>query len=199
MKHTPTRKLARPFQVAWLLMALAMCLGSAGCVKRRVQAAPPVIVPVQTEEATPAAPQPEAKPSSTGETSTPAPSLVPPAPKPSPPRRESRSVPPADQPSELQPEPAPPAVAPPQISPRLSVQEQAEAQRRSSEDIALAERNLLLAPEGKQLSVAQRDLVEKIRGFLAQAREAIRASDWVRARTLAQKARVLSIELVNSL
>ena len=199
MKRPPTRKLTRPVQVAWLLALLAMCTGSTGCVKRRVQAAPPVIVPTQAEEPAQSTSQPEAKPNSAGESSPPAPTLVPPAPKPNPPRRETRSAPSVNQPSELQPEPPPPVAAPPQISPRLSAQEQAEAERRSSEDIALAERNLLLAPESKQLSVAQRDLVEKIRGFLAQAREAIRASDWVRARTLAQKARVLSIELVNSL
>ncbi len=197
MKRTPTRKRARPVPVAWLLMALLTCLGSAGCVKRRVQAAPPVIVSVPAEEPAPPATQPEAKPGPAAESSPPTPVLVPPAPKPSQPRREPRSAPPAEQPAGLQPEP--PAVAPPQISPRLSVQEQAEAERRSSEDIALAERNLLLAPESNKLSVGQRDLVEKIRGFLGQAREAIRASDWVRARTLAHKARVLSIELVNSL
>ncbi len=71
------------------------------------------------------------------------------------------------------------------------------AERRTYEDINAAERNLQLA-YGKQLNTAQHDLVEKIRGFLGQAREAIRAGDWVRARTLAQKAQVLSVELANS-
>ncbi len=52
---------------------------------------------------------------------------------------------------------------------------------------------------GKTLSAAQSDLVEKIHAFLGQAREALRASDWVRARNLAQKAKVLSIELAGSL
>jgi hypothetical protein len=192
--HT-TAKRGWQLQLALLLAVLGMVAATSGCVKRRVQAAPPVIVPSPSEEAAPATPRPEAKPSTPPETNPPAPALVVPTPKNPPPRREPRTTPPAN----LQPEPPPPVVAPPQISPRLSAQEQAEAERRTSDDISLAERNLLLAPDGKQLSVAQRDLVEKIRGFLAQAREAIRASDWVRARTLAQKARVLSIELVNSL
>jgi len=185
-------------QRAWLiplalLAVMGLVAGTSGCVKRRVQAAPPVIVPTQAEEPVRAAPQLETMPSTPPESSPPA--LVVPATKTPPARRGPRTEPPANP----QPEPPLPAAAPPQISPRLSAQEQAEAERRTSEDISLAERNLLLAPDGKQLSVAQRDLVEKIRGFLAQAREAIRASDWVRARTLAQKARVLSIELVNSL
>lgn len=192
--HTTTKRI-RPAQVALLLGLLGLVAGTSGCVKRRVQAAPPVIVPVPTEAPAPATPQPETKPSTPPESSPPAPALVVPPSKTPPARRGPRTEPPAN----LQPELPPPAAAPPQISPRLSAQEQAEAERRTSDDISLAERNLLLTPDGKQLSVAQRDLVEKIRGFLAQAREAIRASDWVRARTLAQKARVLSIELVNSL
>jgi len=40
--------------------------------------------------------------------------------------------------------------------------------------------------------------VEKIRGFLGQAREAMRDGDWLRARNLAHKAEVLSAELANS-
>jgi len=52
---------------------------------------------------------------------------------------------------------------------------------------------------GRQLNPTQSDLVEKIRGFLRQAREAIRDSDWLRAKNLAQKAQVLSAELINSL
>jgi hypothetical protein len=57
----------------------------------------------------------------------------------------------------------------------------------------------LQAAAGKKLNAAQKDLVEKINGFLGQAREAIVAGDWVRAKNLAEKARVLSDELVKSL
>jgi hypothetical protein len=48
------------------------------------------------------------------------------------------------------------------------------------------------------LNAAQKDLVDKISGFLTQAHEAIVAEDWVRAQNLAEKARVLSVELVKS-
>ena len=55
------------------------------------------------------------------------------------------------------------------------------------------------ATYGKQLNAVQNDLLEKVRGFLGQAREAARAGDWQRALNLAEKAQVLSVELVNSL
>ena len=71
-------------------------------------------------------------------------------------------------------------------------------QRRTNEDISVAEKNLQQAT-GKQLSAAQHDLYEKIQGFLAQSREASKAGDLARAQNLAQKARLLSVELVNSL
>jgi len=64
-------------------------------------------------------------------------------------------------------------------------------------NITTAEKNVQLAT-GRQLNPAQKDLVEKINGFLGQAHEAIRADDWVRAQNLAEKARVLSNELVKS-
>jgi hypothetical protein len=86
---------------------------------------------------------------------------------------------------------------PPVIAPQLSPRQQAEATRSTNNDIRTAERNLQLA-SGKQLKASQKDLVEKIQGFLAQAQEAIRADDWVRAQNLAHKAEVLSVELNRS-
>jgi hypothetical protein len=77
-------------------------------------------------------------------------------------------------------------------------EQQAEYQRKTQEAIALAERNLQQA-SGRTLNAAQRDMAEKIRGFLAQSREAGREADWVRALNLAQKAQVLSNELAGSL
>lgn len=80
----------------------------------------------------------------------------------------------------------------------MSPQEQAAAQKQTNESIDAAERNLRAAL-GRQRTPTQSDLVEKIHGFLGQAREAIRDGDWLRAKILAQKAQVLSAELVNSL
>ncbi len=160
-----------------LVLLCTVALLASGCKKRTVTAAPPATdAPAPTPAVAPAEKKPESSPDSN---STQPPTLsVPPA-KPAPAK------------------PTPPKPAPPQISPRLTPEEQAVAERRTYEDINAAERNLQLA-YGKQLNTAQHDLVEKIRGFLGQAREAIRAGDWVRARTLAQKAQVLSVELANS-
>ncbi len=93
--------------------------------------------------------------------------------------------------------PSPKAEPPPQIAPQLSPRQQAEATRSTTDDIRVAERNLQAA-SGKQLKASQKDLVDKIQGFLSQAREAIRADDWVRAQNVAHKAQVLSVELIRS-
>jgi len=86
----------------------------------------------------------------------------------------------------------------PQISPQLSPNDQAVYERKTNEDISVAEKNLQSA-KGRQLNPSQLDLAEKIRSFVTQAHDAAKASDWTRAQNLAQKARLLSTELVNSL
>ena len=68
----------------------------------------------------------------------------------------------------------------------------------TGEDATVAQKNLQQA-NGKVLNAAQQDLQEKIRSFLTQAEAAGKAGDWSRAQTLAQKARLLSVELVDSL
>ncbi len=84
------------------------------------------------------------------------------------------------------------------IAPQLSPQETAVAQQQTNQSLSVAERNLG-STHGKKLNPAQSDLVSKIKGFLKDAREAARISDWVRARSLAKKAEVLSEELAASL
>jgi hypothetical protein len=110
---------------------------------------------------------------------------------------------PAISPNAAPPRPAPaeaakPKPEPPQISPQLTPGQQADAERHTTDDVRTAERNLQLAG-GKTLNASQNDLAEKIRGFLGQAHEAIRANDWMRAQTLASKAAILSNELLKSL
>jgi hypothetical protein len=91
-----------------------------------------------------------------------------------------------------------PKPEPPQISPQLSPRQQADAERTTKGDILTAEKNLQLA-EGKPLNASQNDLAEKTRESLARAHEAIQANDWLRAQDLAQKAAILSNELLKSL
>jgi len=123
---------------------------------------------------------------------TPPPAVVVPHPKPAKPTRpvaEPAAEPPADQPAH------PPA---PQISPQLSPEEQANYQHKTKEDLDVAEKNLQQA-NNRKTSAAQDDLKEKIRRFIEQSRDATKAGDLARAQNLAQKARLLSIELVESL
>jgi len=179
----------------FLLLACLIVAGASGCRRNIVRSAPPsVATPPRTEPlpqptvvTPPADVQPEAPPNLPA-AAAPLPTVQP---APSRPRAPAETETP-------KPKPEPEVASSPQISPQLSPQDQADAVRHTTDDIRVAERNLQLA-SGKQLNASQSDLVEKIRGFLGQAHEAIRASDWVRARNLAQKAQVLSAELMKSL
>jgi hypothetical protein len=86
----------------------------------------------------------------------------------------------------------------PTIIPQLTPQEFTAAKQQTNESLSIAERNLGAA-RGKTLSAAQSDLVSKIQGFIKDAREAAKITDWSRARSLAKKAQVLSEELASSL
>jgi hypothetical protein len=177
----------------FFVFLIAAAVAVAGCGgKHVVRAAPPSVSTPPPSEETPTVPLPAAPPPEEPKTEEAPPEAPPPAPPAAPAKRPApRSRPP-------QPDPAPPKPAPPQISPQLSAQDLATAQNNTTSNIKTAEENLQLA-NGKQLSAAQKDLVEKISGFLGQAHEAIRADDWVRAQSLAEKARVLSNELKKSL
>jgi len=178
---------------ALVLLACGLLLFGTGCKKRTVQAAPPVVVNPEPAPAEPAETETKIQPVEPAEPApTPAPAAA--APKPTP----AKTMPAPKPAPPPEPEPAAPKPAAPQISPRMSPADQVEYQTKTNEAIAAAERNLQRA-YGRKLNSAQADMVEKIRAFLAQAREAIRASDWVRARNLAEKAVVLSNELVASL
>lgn len=193
-------------QIVAGVFTAGLCLFGAGCAKKTVQAAPPApAAPTPSAElerpmtvapdttATPPSEPVSPPPAVSADSSTPPPVTVPKTKPPRPPKpsasSESQAEPSADQPAH------PPA---PQISPQLSPGDQAAYQHRTSEDISAAEKNLQQAA-GKQLSAAQHDLYEKIQSFLAQSRDASKAGDLARAQNLAQKARLLSVELVNSL
>jgi hypothetical protein len=181
----------RKIQLLALLGAISA--GLAGCASKHiVRAAPPSVSTPPPDETSPM-PSPETPPP-VSTTEEPAPEVPSPAPPPAPGKR-----PPAPRrpPSEAaDPTPAKPAA--PQISPQLSARDLEATKRNTTSNITTAEQNLQLA-NGKQLSPAQKDLTEKIKGFLGQSHEAIMADDWVRAQNLAEKARVLSAELVKSL
>lgn len=97
----------------------------------------------------------------------------------------------------------PPTEAPvktdvPQLAPQLSAAETSAAQQQTNQSLGIAEKNMG-ASEGKTLNAAQQDLASKVRSFMAEAKEAVRTGDWIRARNAAKKAEVISQELAGSL
>jgi hypothetical protein len=86
----------------------------------------------------------------------------------------------------------------PQISPQLTPAEMAAAQQETGVSLDVAARNLD-SSQGKTLNGTQQDLASKIRGFIAEAKDAAQLGDWTRARNAAKKAEVLSQELASSL
>ncbi len=201
----PSRKLES--RIGPALAVLAMAFAQAGCLGQKVQASAPVT----------AAPQPDAeRPMSVAPDTNALPPKPTEAPSPAPAIATSSSPPPLGSIAKPNNPPAPPKPATeqpaasepaadssahppvPLISPQLSAADQQNYERKMNEDVGAAEKNLQQA-NGRQLSAGQQDLVEKIHSFLEQARDASKGGDWARAQNLAQKARLLSTELVDSL
>jgi hypothetical protein len=186
----------RRFALFALAFALAAAVfGAAGCQRNIVKASPPSVSTPPPPEANPStAPPTQPQPTTASSTATPEPPPENPAPQPTPAHRKPAT------PTATAPEAPPDSSRPeaPVISPELTPQAQAAAEQRTNSDMQRAEQNLQSA-ESKQLDEAQHDLVEKVRDFLSQAHQAIHEDDWVRASNLAEKARVLSDELVKSL
>jgi hypothetical protein len=86
----------------------------------------------------------------------------------------------------------------PTIAPELTAEESEAAKTETQRNLDMVEKNLAIA-WGRKLNTGQQDLASKIRGFTDGAREAMRGSDWVRAKNLSKKAVVLSEQLAASL
>jgi hypothetical protein len=187
-----------------VLLACGLSLALSGCEKT-VKASPPVASaplpqPADSKPITNIAPDTTATPPEVAEAPPPAPAPTEAAPLPVTPTRSKPAPPPHKQSAEPQTTETPEQSRPPapQISPELSPNDQATYAHKTDEDITVAQKNLQQSAD-KRLSAAQTDLVEKIKSFVSQSQEASKAGDWARAQNLAQKARVLSVELVDSL
>ena len=193
-------------RIALVLLACSLSLANVGCEGKAVHAAVPATAPApaaQPDRPMTTAPDTDATPP-VEVAATPPPSIVAsPAPTPSVPIPATQPAPAPRRPTEGQPSSESESEAAArqpalQITPELSPGDEATYERRTADDLAIAEKNLGQAA-GKQLSAAQQDLVAKITSFSSQSRDASKSGDWVRAQNLAQKARLLSIELLNSL
>jgi hypothetical protein len=189
-------------RIAIILLLCGVLPALGGCGETKVRAAAPAPAPAEAMRPMTIAPDTDATPPSEVATTvaptipaatTPAsPPVILPTAKPAAPHK------PVTEPSTADNE-APASHPPvPLITPQLSAGDQANYQRKTTDDLAIAESNLQQT-DGKQLNATQTDLTGKIRSFVAQSRDASKEGDWSRAQNLAQKARLLSIELINSL
>jgi type IV secretory pathway VirB10-like protein len=200
----PSRKTESAFLAALFLGGLSYSV--VGCARTSVKAAAPVAAApapstADSKPITNIAPDTDALPPVEAVAPPPTPATADAAPLPVEPAHTKPPPPPHRQPTEASSDTQaeqPARTPPPQISPQLSPGDQASLRRSTGEDASVAQKNLQQA-NGKVLNAAQSDLVEKIRSFLAQSDEAGKGGDWSRAQTLAQKARLLSVELVDSL
>jgi hypothetical protein len=197
----PSRRSA--IDIGVVVLACSVALGAAGCAHERVHAAVPVAAPPlalspETDHPMTIAPDTDATPPLEAQASPP---MIPPAATPPEPIATEPSAPPAPKrrPEEhpIQAEQAAAQHAP-QIAPQISPSDQSMYQRKTADDLNAAEHNLDQT-KGKHLSAAQQDLADKIRSFMSQSRDASKGGDWDRAQNLAQKAHLLSTELLNSL
>lgn len=191
-----------------MLLATAVAMVSLVCggclLHRTTQAAAPVSAPPQPEAERPmtVAPDTDALPPQPSATSPPSVSAnADETPLDSLPQSKMTVPPPKPPSDQTSTERAAEATVPapaPQIVPQLSQADQQNYQRKMNDDVTVAEQNLQRA-NGRNLNATQQDMLENIRSFLAESRDASKNGDWVRAQSLSQKARSLSVELVNSL
>lgn len=192
------------YRIFLAIVAMAASAACAGCVNDRIKASvPAAAVPLPDAErpmnvapdtdAQPPQPAAPAPPALSADIESPPMSSIPKLQMPPAPPKPPVEHPAAER--EAGSEDRPPVL---QIVPKLSPADQVTYERKTNDDLNVTENNLAQA-NGKQLNGNQRDLMDKIRGFLKQSRDASKSGDWARAQNLAEKARLLSVELVNSL
>jgi hypothetical protein len=193
ISRTPLRSMTHTFSStsAFLIIPVFAMIGFGGCPKPPVKAkftqtgvTQPPHMPVLDIDSTPpevTSPElPYLAPQTSSALSNP--------PRPPAPRRATTTT---------EPEPEPTKPEAPQISPQLSADEKARAQSSIDADVHAAQQALDAASR-HTLNAAQQDMADKIRSFLTQTHDAVAVSDFLSAKNLAQKAHVLSNELIRS-
>ncbi len=188
-------KIKLPFAVLGLSAALAL----AGCGKKKQAPIPTPPAPLPAPRTAPAEQQPAAA-------QPPPPAEQPPAAtQPPPPRHHSRPSPmplqtaPSAPAPVTQPQPAPPQPAPappPRLGTMLTPERQQALNQEIDRSLGRARRNLS-ALAGKSLDAAGREAARQVESFIQQAQTA-RASDLEASRSLAERAELLSRDLLRA-
>lgn len=87
---------------------------------------------------------------------------------------------------------------PPVLSPQVGREDEDRLRREANSKIRKAEQ-IVQQVDQKKLAKDQQETFSTIRSFLANAREALTARDFLRATNLAEKAQILAEELVRTL
>lgn len=182
-------------RLAALALLAALLALAAGCKKKPNVAQPPaqatapvIILEPEPEPAEPALPEPSARgdapPVTTAEEE------AEPAAKPKPRRRRPAQV------AKTTPPPQPPASEPQpaEAQPAATITAETGQQADSAEQL-LAKTDANVRSVNRELNESEKAMLRQIESFVAQAREALKVGDAVRAQNLAQKAHLLSTEL----
>lgn len=191
----------------WMILAIAVAcvsIGITGCMHNSTLAPVPVAAPPHPATERPMNVAPDTDASPPHPVVPPPPRITedaaPPALADDIPLMKMPSAPPrapAEKTAGREPEPVDRTPAP-QIVPQISASEQQNYERQANADVSAAQQNLVQA-DARQLNDQQRDLRDKVMSFLKQSRDAGKAGDWAAAQNFAQKARLLSVQLLNTL
>lgn len=190
------------FRTLSAVAALCISIGAAGCMHNTTADFPPVSAPLQpqTERPMNVAPDTDATPPHPAAPAAPkvAEELIPPILDDMPIMRMPSAPPrpPTEKPADREPLPTDQA-QPPHMVVQMSPSEQQNYQNQTASDVSAAQQVLAQADK-RQLNNQQRDWRDRIRQFLQQSEDAGKAGDWAAAVNFAEKARLLSDQLVKT-
>jgi len=186
-----------------ILLILLVSVWDAGCHKKQVAVPlPPAPAPAAAapESTAPAQAQP-ATPPTTPTTPPAQPPTQPPTAQPSTAQPPTATQPPAEEPPKPQRRPAkpgaPPANQPPQLGTPLTPEQQRQYNNAIDRSLGRAQANLR-AIGNRQLNAEQHDRVVQVESFIQQA-EALRKTNLMGAKSMAQRAELLARDLLASL
>ncbi len=180
--------------LAAVVALLLIANGCEGPFKKKKPAPPPSIPPTIEKQPKIEIPQPQPTPPPQPKTEPTTQTPVP-QPKPQPKRKPTKKVVVPPAPAETTPPPSPAKPAPDTSINAPMTNQQADRERQQTAGLlGSAENNL--ANIHRSLNVDEQNMVSQIRNYIAQSRKAMSDGDLERAYNLANKANLLSSELM---